>query len=350
MMTKISSFLILALTGLVLFSCSATNSLSMTVTEPAQVALPNQARRVGIVNRSVPSEGRQGLDKLEAILTAEGLKLDQQGARAAVEGLADRLRLSNRFEAVVVLDSLPQVARGTKGMPASLSRAEVSALCESYGLDAVFALSYFDTDTRVSLSLGVMDVPNQFGIRIQVPAHAVDLETTVANGWRIYLPELPLPLDEMQYSDLIRVSGKGVSPLEAIESITNRKERILDRSRETGYFHGGRLEPTRVRVGREYFVRGTDRFARGMRLARTGDWDAAAILWEQETSNPKEKIAGRAHFNMAIINEINGNLDAAIAWAREAYANYGNREALRYLRILQDRRAQQELLTAEINW
>lgn len=339
-----------ALLACTLVSCSATNPLSMTVTEPAQVAIPNQATRVGIIDRSVPSEGRQGLDKLEAILTAEGLRLDRLGARAAVEGLADRLRLSNRFEAVVVLDSLPQVAKGTKGMPAGLSRDEVSQICALYGLDAVFALSYFDTDTRVNVSVGVMDLPNQFGVRIQVPAHTVDLETLVACGWRIYLPDLPLPLDEMQYSDVIRVSGKGISPVEAIESITNRKERILDRSRETGYLHGGRLEPTRVRVGREYFVRGTDRFARGMRLARTGDWDAAAILWEQETNNPKEKIAGRAHFNMAVINEINGDLDAAIEWAQEAYAQYGNREALNYLRILQDRRRQQELLMAEINW
>lgn len=349
-MTKLHRFLMLAFAGWALASCSATNPLSMTVTEPAQVALPNQVRRVGIVNRSAPSEGRQGLDKVEAILTAEGLKLDQQGASAAMAGLADRLRLSNRFEAVVVLDSLPQVAKGTKAMPASLSRDEVSALCETYGLDAVFALEYFDTDTRVHVALGVMEVPNQFGVRIQVPAHAVDLETLLDNGWRIYLPDLPLPLDQMQYSDVIRVSGKGISPVEAIESIANRKERILDRSRETGYFHGGRLEETRVRVGREYFVRGTDRFARGMRLARTGDWDAAAVLWEQETNNPKEKIAGRAHYNMAVINEINGNLDAAIEWAREAYADYGNREALRYLRILQDRRAQQELLMAELNW
>lgn len=349
-MTKLHRFLMLAFAGWALASCSATNPLSMTVTEPAQVALPNQVRRVGIVNRSVPSEGRQGLDKVEAILSAEGLKLDQQGASAAMAGLADRLRLSNRFEAVVVLDSLPQVAKGTKAMPASLSRDQVSQLCEAYGLDAVFSLAYFDTDTRVAVSLGVMEVPNQLGVRIQVPAHAVDLETLVANGWRIYLPDLPLPLDEMQYSDVIRVSGKGISPLEAIESIANRKERILERSRETGYFHGGRLEATRVRVGRDYFVRGTDRFARGMRLARTGDWDAAAVLWEQETSNPKEKIAGRAHYNMAVINEINGNLDAAIEWARQAYAEYGNREALRYLRILQNRRAQQELLMAEINW
>ena len=61
-------------------------------------------------------------------------------------------------------------------------------------------------------------------------------------------------------------------------------------------------------------------------------------------------MAGRAHYNMAVINEINGNLDSAIDWAREAYATYGTREALQYLRILQNRRAQQEQLTAEINW
>ena len=349
-MNYFSRFLLTAVAGWALASCSATNHLSMTVTEPAQVALPNQVRRVGIVNRSVPAEGRQGLDKVEAILSAEGLKLDAEGAQAALEGLADRLRLSNRFDAVMVFDSLPEVARGIKGMPASLSRAEVAAICAKYGLDALFALSYFDTDTRVSVTLGMMEVPNQFGVRIQVPAHAVDLETTLANGWRVYLPDLPLALDQMEYRDMIRVSGRGVNPVEAIESIAYRKERILEQARETGYVHGGRLDPTRVRVGREYFVRGSDKFTRGKRLAQTGDWDAAASLWQQEIDHPKGKVAGRAHYNMAVINEINGNLDEAIEWARESYATYGTREALQYLRILQNRRAQQEQLMAELNW
>lgn len=331
-----------------LTSCSATNPLSLTVTEPAPVHLPPSVKRVGLINRSVPAEGRGGLAAIDAILTAEGLKLDEEGARAAVQGLADRLQNSGRFEVVVLPDSVPLAASGLKGMPAALSKKEVGALCERLGVDAVFALCYYDTDTRVHADIGVVESSSPLGIPVKLPAHQLELNTAVRSGWRLYMPELPLPLDQWEYTDFLQVRGSGINPLEALNSIANRKERILDLSRETGFLHGGRLEAARLRVNREYFVRGTPAFVRGKRLARTGAWNEAAQLWEQETTHPKRKVAGRAHYNMAIINEINGDLEAALDWARESYATYGNRQALRYWQVLQHRRNLEEVLQAQL--
>ncbi len=57
------------------------------------------------------------------------------------------------------------------------------------------------------------------------------------------------------------------------------------------------------------------------------------------------KIAGRAHYNMAIISEINGNLDDAVAWAQKAYSDYRNKQGLRYVRILENRKYNQEVLS-----
>lgn len=349
-MRRFLSICLLSGALVLLASCSATNRLSMTVTEPAAVSLPGNVQRIGIINRSVPAEGTRGLAKIDAVLSAEGMKLDSLGASAAIEGLADRLRLSNRFEAVVVLEELPEVARGLRGMPAPLTREQIREICTNHGLDGIFSLSFYDTDTRVNLQLGMMELPNELGLPITVPAHKLDLDTEVRNGWRIYLPDLPLPVDEWGYTDRFRVSGQGINPVAALESIGFRKDRVLELSQRTGYSHGGRLEPSRVRVGRDYFVRGSDLFVRGRRLAQTGDWDGAARLWERETNHPKAKVAGRAFYNMAIINEINGDLDAAIDWARKSYADFGTRHALGYARMLEGRRARQEQLMADLSW
>lgn len=45
---------------------------------------------------------------------------------------------------------------------------------------------------------------------------------------------------------------------------------------------------------------------------------------------------------MAIINEINGSLDDALGWAQKSYEDYGIRPALKYIRILEDRKAGDE--------
>jgi hypothetical protein len=47
---------------------------------------------------------------------------------------------------------------------------------------------------------------------------------------------------------------------------------------------------------------------------------------------------------MAIIGEINGDLDAAIEWARKAYEEHNNRLALRYINMLKQRKAKNRLL------
>jgi hypothetical protein len=105
-----------------------------------------------------------------------------------------------------------------------------------------------------------------------------------------------------------------------------------------------RILPFRLRVTRDYFVKGTNNFSIAKRKAQTGKWDEAGKLWELETGNPKMKIAGRACYNMAIINEINGSLDDALGWAQKAWEDYKIRLALKYTRILENRKYNDDLL------
>jgi hypothetical protein len=47
---------------------------------------------------------------------------------------------------------------------------------------------------------------------------------------------------------------------------------------------------------------------------------------------------------MAIISEINGNLDIAVEWAQKSYEDFNNRLALRYISILNYRKNSNRLL------
>ena len=98
------------------------------------------------------------------------------------------------------------------------------------------------------------------------------------------------------------------------------------------------LNGFQARTCREYFVKGTDNFEVAKRKAQTGKRDEAGALWELEISNPDAQIAGRACYNMAIISEINGSVDEALGWAQKAWEDYGIRPALKYVRILENRR------------
>jgi hypothetical protein len=47
---------------------------------------------------------------------------------------------------------------------------------------------------------------------------------------------------------------------------------------------------------------------------------------------------------MAIISEINGDLDGAISWAQKSYEDYNIKLALRYVRVLRDRKVRNSIL------
>ena len=168
--------------------------------------------------------------------------------------------------------------------------------------------------------------------------HKADMQTIVETGWRIYYPASKSILDEYVYEESIQFSGKGINPLVAASGLIGRKDAVNQVSNKAGRVYAMRILTYQIRVNRDYYVKGTNNFKIAKRRAQLGKWDEAGELWEKETNNRSGKIAGRACYNMAIINEINGDLDNALRWAQKAYEDYNNKLALNYTRILENRR------------
>jgi hypothetical protein len=181
-------------------------------------------------------------------------------------------------------------------------------------------------------------------LSVPVIKHYATVYTKIKSGWRIYDPVNKLILDEyISFQDVIS-KGSGINPLKAVEAISGRTEAVMQVSTELGQLYAKRILPYYIRVARLYFVRGTDNFKIAKRRARTGDWDGAAELWKKELDNPKRKVAGRACYNMAIINEINGNLEESLKWASKSYTDYNNKKGLDYVNILKYRINQRSIL------
>ena len=321
----------------------------MSAVEPAPITLSKDVTRIGIINRSLPSEGNKTADKIDKILSAEGLNLDKEGSEAAILALKDQLERNETIEEIVIIDDLAPLRKGLSVFPSTLTWNEIETLCEEYKVDAIFSLAFYDTDTKVSYKATMVDIPNDLGVKVAVPAHELTLNTLVENGWRVYDPYIKRIADELVFSDHVVSVGKGINPIKAYEAILGRKEAVLHQSKYMGMDYAQRLLSYKHRVNRDYFVRGTDNFKIAQRKAQAGDWDGAAVLWQQETVNPDPKVAGRACYNMAISNEINGELDEAMQWASKSYTDYNNNYALSYLNTLKYRASQKEVLSQQLS-
>ncbi len=338
--------LALAIGGCMMLSCSSMNSLTIPVIEPSPVYLPSYVQSVGIINRSLPSSENKQMDDIDKFLSVEGKNFDIDGANATVQGLFDELKKNERFAElkIIEVDNLKNPGMGV--FPAPLSWDQIDLICEQQEVDAIFALSFYDTDAHMNYNANPVKINTPLGVSLPMVETEVTIRTNIKSGWRIYDPSNEVIQDEFILNSEQVSSGRGINPMNAAQAIIGRKEAVMQISNELGQDYALRILPYRHRVNREYYVKGTDNFEVGKRRAQTGNWDGAAELWEKETTHSKAKIAGQAYYNMAIINEINGNLEDAIDWASKAYADYGNKPALDYVKTLKNRLYRDQQLRA----
>ncbi len=339
--------LFILLISSVLVSCKM-QQLYLNVLEPAPVTLSREIRKVGVINRSVPTDETRILDVVDKALSLEGVNLDKDGAEQAINGLSGELMNNSRFDVVKSLTNIDFRTPSLMGIfPVPLSWDIVDKVCREKGTDALFALEYYDTDTKLRYSTRDEGDKEVLGIKIPRIVHQADMETIVKTGWRIYDPARRIIADEYHHLQSVVFSGTGITPLVALAGLIGRKDAIIEVSNKAGHGYALRLIPYELRVMRDYFVKGTDNFKIAKRKAQVGKWNEAGELWEQETTNPKRKIAGRATYNMAIINEINGNPGTSLQWAQKAWEYYRIRQALKYVRILENRMVKTDILNEQ---
>jgi hypothetical protein len=329
----------------VLASCK-TQHLWLTVVEPAPVTLSQDLKKVGVINRSMPTDETKIIDVIDKTLSLEGVNLDKDGAEQAIKGLSDELLNNNRFTEVKTLSDIDFRTPKLGFFPNPLSWEIVDKICKETGTDALFSLETYDTDTKLNYSTRSVDKKTPLGV-IPLIEHHVDMETIVKTGWRIYDPAHQVLADEFNHLQSVVFSGTGINPLVAAAALVKRKEAIIDVSNKAGHGYALRLIPFKLRVMRDYFVKGTNNFKIAKRKAQLGKWDEAGQLWEKETANPEMKVSGRACYNMAIISEINGDVDTALKWSQKAYEDYNIRLALEYTRILENRKMKTNILNEQ---
>ena len=323
-------------------SCSSTNLMSLSVQEPAPVSLPSYIKNVGIVNRSNVTKQNKAVDITDKIFSLEGAELDKAGAASGITGLSIELQKDTRLNDIVIVPEQLTTVNPTQ-FPTPLSWDTIEKICRANNTDALFVLELFDTDSKISYAAHPIKINTPVG---SIPGleHEASMVTLVKTGWRIYDPSSKNILDEFAVAQDIGYKGRGINPVVAANALIARKEAVKEVANKSGQAYGLRIVPYWLRVSRDYYVRGTYNFSIAKRKAQTGNWDQAGEYWYKETNNNKRKVAGRACYNMAIISEINGDIDQAIKWAQQSYEDYNNKLALRYVRILQNRQRRMQVL------
>lgn len=330
------------------YSCSSTNLMSLSVNQPAPVTLSPNMKSAAVVNRTRAADENRTIDAIHKAVSLESKTLQSEGAKASITGLTEELRKNSRFGSVRSLDYLDLRSFGAGVFPNSLPWDTVEKICRESHTDVLFSLELFDAESNVGVGPG-SGATRLLTNMVIAPAldQQVNMNTQVKTGWRIYDPAAHNILDEYVLSRNMVTRTRLLDPVGTGTAIASRKEAVKQAGNDAGQVYASRIVPYSIRVSRYYYVRGNGNFIVAKRMAQTGNWDGAGKIWQQETNNPSRKAAGRACYNMAIIMEINGDVDGAIQWAQKAYEVYGLRLALGYVNVLRNRQNENELLKTQ---
>ena len=161
-----------------LCSCASTNHLTLSVTRPAPIYLPATIKRVGIINRSVPSEDNKKLDK----------ELDRDGDDAAVHGLYNEMATFERLTDVKIIGAANVKTTNDYVVPPALTRATIDKLCKRNDVDAIFSLAFYDTDSKIDYHVVTKQVDGPLGVKVPLVEHHGTVTTHIKTAWRIYDP------------------------------------------------------------------------------------------------------------------------------------------------------------------
>ncbi|HBF88772.1 MAG TPA: hypothetical protein DDX39_09035 [Bacteroidales bacterium] len=342
--TSILTIVLIAI-SLIVGSCG-TSSLSVQILVPAEITVPSNLKKIVVINRSLPAKEARVNNIVEGVLTGEGIQVDREASYKCLDGMANVIVNSPRYE-IVVPQNLDLRGTGTSVFPEPLEWKTVAEICKENGADALVALETFDSNSglRYESQEKTKTVNNQ---TIKYIEHMALMDIDIEAGWRIYDPAKKEIIDQNKFIDGQGWKGVGENKDNAFKNLPAKRACISDAGYYAGQQYGYRISPVWVWVPRSYYSRGHDDFKDAKYKARAKEWDRFAEICQRHVADADMKIAGRACYNMALVNEIQGNLETALEWATKAYSDFHLKNARDYINNLKDRIYDQQKLEKQL--
>jgi hypothetical protein len=143
---------------------------------------------------------------------------------------------------------------------------------------------------------------------------------------------------------------------DAVDTDMKRLERdfpsVVQNVREICYFsaldYSKRIFPIWSKKTRYFFVEGNKHFKAAAVLANSGKWVDASEIWKKYVKDKDKELASRACFNLAVANEILGNIDLAIEWAQLSFDIKEKKRTQYYILVLKNRKTDNKKLKYQL--
>ena len=303
---------------------SCKTSFRISVQTPAIVKLPPEVRRLGVVNNITRDNSPEKV--VVEIIESQSINGNVAAAENAPEGIFRGLD-NSRFLSGMTVE--PFELSGSTGV----NWIYIDSLCDTLQLDGLIEMAEIKTISPIGGS---------------VLASALGQSSTRLEGHlytNVYFPNSHTTMERLHIRRYynIPLSG-GATIVDILNDVQRKQHYYRSLGYELGYGTGSLFVNKWVWVSRDYYTKGCETLKRARPMIKEGNWDIAEKQLLQDADFGKEKIRGRVLFNLALVKEGQGDLDAAIQYAERSALECGNKLANEYLVKLRKRKRQMSQL------
>jgi hypothetical protein len=243
------------------------------------------------------------------------VKIDTTDNLDQLEGIVGTYALSQRISRIPPSATGKTEKKYLDSQRGLYTEEELKTIADTTGADFLLSLDHFSTNNIIYSTKGKEGYYN----------YKVTEKVDIRAFWTIYnLTDLRLIFyyahdDDYSwedYCDYEKQIEKTAPP---------RKDAVLTAADIKGTDFANFLIPHWTKVDRMYYKSGHVDLKKTDALIQEGKWMEAAAIWKANVDNRNKRISAKCMYNLALANEINGNMDAAIDWAVKSYQVWGEK-------------------------
>jgi hypothetical protein len=351
--------LILFFAEIAFVSCKSNFALiTIENSRPSDFELPADIQSITLMNRSMNAQFENyQVDSLQRYFYRKGFQLskivlDSTASDTTIRALADLLFDSGRYDVVVPLERNMRRDSFESGnfidrsaleqnspkelsyeqLPDTLNPVLVKKICNDYNTDALMVLERFYTKV-IADYLHEKSGLNDY--------HYASVDVKYNAFFRIYKPGKKTLFQEIEVTDTIYWENSDYTQSRLFSKLPSIKQTLINAGIKVALDIDGRLSPTWITEKRGYFLI-NPKNDRGQQFMNENNYEEAAKYWTEIARSKNKKIRSKAEFNLALMSELNGDIDQALEWGLKSFYSYYRYQTEAYLKKLKLRKEIQQ--------
>ena len=328
-MRSIKNAVIFSILVIFFYGCNPLSTIRIETVVPANIEFPGSFNKIVFINMESDLNDDQKTDTLLYKIITQEMNMGFIDAIKSTAGID-----SSRFLYL-------------KGFP-DKNRVYNDDTISWYFLEGIAKKS--DADIYIILDSLKMHMNNeQYTDHYSYPVEYYKYrDLSISAFWSVYDLIGKKRLDKYNYVDTLYWEREGYVKAEVEKNMPGIEQSIREASYFSASDYAKRIFPGWQTEVRYYFVTGNTDFKLAAEYVKNSKWEEASALWEKYTKDIDKEIASRACFNLALANEMTGNLDIAIAWAETSEKIKKKSRTRYYIYNLKMRKEELEKLSKQI--